>query len=269
MMRDLGKQNVLGIMVDAVDYEAAVERIVQAGIARRPYAVTALAVHGVCEGVRDPQQRQRLNSFDMIVADGQPVRWGMRLLHGVSLQDRVYGPELMMRTCRIAAERDLSVYLYGSTPEVVHDLAARLKKAIPRLQIAGAEPSRFRVLTPFEKQDVVGRIRDSGASIVFVGLGCPRQEVWAYEYREVLGIPVIAVGAAFDFHAGRLRQAPPIMQRWGLEWLFRLLQEPRRLWRRYLRLNPLYAGLLLLQALRIKRFNAAVEDVVITEISFG
>ena len=133
----------------------------------------------------------------------------------------------------------MPVYLYGSTDAVLYNLSQNLQKRFPALQIAGIE-SRFSQVAPDEQQQIAGRIRDSGARAVFVGLGCPRQEVWIYEHKQLLNMPTLAVGAAFDFLAGLLPQAPPVLQRHGLEWAYRLYREPRRLWRRYLLLNPLY-----------------------------
>jgi N-acetylglucosaminyldiphosphoundecaprenol N-acetyl-beta-D-mannosaminyltransferase len=249
------KLNVLGIGVDAADYDGAVERIVSAARAGSGITVSALAVHGVMTGVLDPVHRYRLNHLDLVVPDGQPVRWAMNLLHGARLRDRVYGPTLMLELCRRAAREGLPIYLYGSRTEVLDRLQSRLCARIPGLRVAGAEPSRFRCLTPAERSEVVVRIRRSSAAMTFVGLGCPRQEIWAYEHREALAMPVVAVGAAFDFHAGTLPQAPPVLQAYGLEWLFRLVQEPRRLWRRYLYLNPLYLSLVALQRLHLRRFD--------------
>jgi N-acetylglucosaminyldiphosphoundecaprenol N-acetyl-beta-D-mannosaminyltransferase len=254
-MIDQGRFNVLGIRVSAVDYEAAVERIVEAAHQRRALGVSALAVHGVMTGVQDPVHGSRLNHLDLIVPDGQPIRWALRWLHGVHLPDRVYGPMLTLKVCERAAVEHLPIYLYGSRPEVLTALEANLRHRFPGLEIAGSQASLFRNATPEEQGDILTRIRASGAALVFVGLGCPRQEVWAYENRLALSMPVLAVGAAFDFHAGLLPQAPPHFQRLGLEWLFRLVQEPRRLWRRYLVFNSLYVGLLGLQALGLKEFT--------------
>jgi N-acetylglucosaminyldiphosphoundecaprenol N-acetyl-beta-D-mannosaminyltransferase len=254
-MRDLGKKNVLGVQVDAVDYEAAVDKIVAAARIRQGMAISALAVHGIMTGVSDDTHRYRLNRFDIVVPDGQPVRWALNLLHGTRLDERVYGPNLMLKVCEQAADQELPIYLYGSRPEVLEPLQANLRRNFPRLRIAGVQPSRFRQLSSEEKEEVVEQIRSSGAAITFVGLGCPRQEVWAYEYREALSMPLLAVGAAFDFHAGTLSQAPALMQRSGLEWLFRFSREPRRLWRRYLLLNPVYVSLIALQAMGVRDFD--------------
>jgi N-acetylglucosaminyldiphosphoundecaprenol N-acetyl-beta-D-mannosaminyltransferase len=254
-MIDNGKQNILGIAIDAVDYSVAVDRIIAAAGERRGIAVSALAVHGVMTGVMDETHRYRLNHFDLVLPDGQPVRWALNWLHRAALPDRVYGPSLMLKVCEAAAREGLPVYLYGSRVEVIDALSGNLRCRIPRLTIAGAQPSRFRQVTADEKRQIVDDIRSSGAAITFVGLGCPRQEVWAYEYREMLAMPVIAVGAAFDFHAGTLPQAPQLLQRAGMEWFYRLIKEPRRLWKRYLLLNPLYVSLLLAQRSGLRRFT--------------
>jgi N-acetylglucosaminyldiphosphoundecaprenol N-acetyl-beta-D-mannosaminyltransferase len=250
-MIDRGKRDVLGVGIDVVDYEGAVERILAAARSRSPCAVSALAVHGVMTGVLDPEHKYRLNRLDLVTPDGQPVRWALRLLYGEALPDRVYGPTLTLRLCERAADAGLSVYLFGSRMEVLERLAANLRGRFPMLRIAGMQPSQFRRGTQADSAGLDARISASGADIVLVGLGCPRQEVFAYEHAPRLSRPVIAVGAAFDFHAGLLAQAPRWMQDRGLEWLYRLRMEPRRLWRRYLYLNPLYSLLLAAQKLRL------------------
>ena len=252
-MIDRGKHDVLGIMVDAVDYEAATARIMSAARERRPFAVSPLAVHGVMTGVQDPEHGYRLNHLDLVTPDGQPVRWALRLLHGRRLPDRVYGPTLMHRLCEAAAAEGISIYLYGSEPDVLERLRSSLTARFPGLVVAGAEPSKFRRTTAEEKEAIAGRIRGSGAGIAFVGLGCPRQEVFAFEYRDTLGLPVVAVGAAFDYHAGLRREPPAAIQRMGLQWLHRLIQEPGRLWRRYTVTSASFVGLVALQALGLQR----------------
>jgi exopolysaccharide biosynthesis WecB/TagA/CpsF family protein len=243
----LGRHSVLGVGIDAVDYEEAVRRVVMAASKGERCTVSALAVHGVMTGALDPTHLYRLNRLDLVVPDGQPVRWALRWLHGIRLADRVYGPNLTLRVLERAAQDGVPVYFYGSTPKTMEALLHRLRERLPKLQVAGFETSKFRRLSESEVPEVVARIRQSGARIVFVGLGCPRQEVFAYEMGDALGLPVLAVGAAFDFHAGTLKQAPAPLQKAGLEWLYRLIQEPRRLWRRYLYLNPAYVALLVAQ----------------------
>ena len=268
-MINQGKKNVLGIRVDAVDYEAAEEAIIRAAHAEQPFAVSALAVHGIMTGVLDPEHKYRLNRFDLITPDGQPVRWAMALTGQARLPDRVYGPFLTLRVCARAEREGLSVYLYGATTATLQKLEAALKERFPALRVAGRQPSRFRQATFKERAADMEAIRASEASIVLVGLGCPRQEVWAYEMREELGRPLLAVGAAFDFLAGSLSMAPAWMQARGLEWLYRLTREPKRLWRRYLILNPHYCWLLLQQVLRIRRFDPDVAAAPKERLSYG
>lgn len=237
MLDHLGKRNVFGILIDALDYVQATRLTVMAAQERRPFGVTALAVHGLMAGKSDRVQRYRLNHLDLVVPDGQPVRWALNLCHRVGLRDRVYGPTLMLWLCRAAADLDLPIYLYGSTSAIVVELARNLQRKFPELRIAGAEPSQFRALTFQERGALIQRIRASGARLTFVGLGCPRQEVFVYESRHALEMPVISVGAAFDYHSGFMREPPRWVQRSGLQWAHRLIQEPRRLWKRYLLLN--------------------------------
>lgn len=208
------------------------------------------------EGALDPEHRRRLNELDMVLPDGQPVRWALGWRHGVTLKNRVYGPDFMLAVCARAAEEGIPIFLYGSRSEILQPLADNLRRRFPRLVVAGAKPSAFRVLSEDEQAAVAKEVRDSGAGIVFAGLGCPRQEIWAYENGELIGRPLIAIGAAFDFHAGVLPQAPGWMQRSGTEWLFRLGQEPRRLWKRYLLLNPLYLLLVAGELLGIVRLGS-------------
>lgn len=252
-MIDRGRHSVLGVGVHAVDYEAALERITSAAHAQESLTVTALAVHGVMTGALDPVHRTRLNTLDLVVPDGQPVRWALALLHGASLPDRVYGPTLTLKLCALAADQGLSVYIYGNRPDVLDTMTARLRDQFPTLTIAGTHPSAFRQLSADEQREIAATIAAAQPDIVLCGLGCPRQETWVYEHRDLLDAPLLAVGAAFDFIAGRKTQAPRWMQDNGLEWLYRLMQEPGRLWRRYLLLNPAYIALFLLQWVRLWR----------------
>ena len=263
-----GKVNVLGVLLDVADYEGAVEHIVKAAKEGRSASVSALAVHGLMTGVLDREQKYRLNHLSLVVPDGQPVRWAMNLLHGAGLKDRVYGPNLTRYVCARAEKEGLPVYFYGSTPSVLEGMRKKIAQLWPNLIVAGVEPSKFRRLTPQEKSELAERIRVSGAKIAFIGLGCPRQEIFGYEFQDVLPIPILAVGAAFPFLAGELPQAPPWMQRNGLEWLFRLSTEPRRLFRRYVFLNPAYLTLLLLQATGLRSFETR-GNAPTTELLYG
>jgi N-acetylglucosaminyldiphosphoundecaprenol N-acetyl-beta-D-mannosaminyltransferase len=253
LVKDLGKRSVLGVLVDATDHEGAVARVLGAARERRPLSCTALAVHGVMTGVDDPVHRYRLNHFDLVTPDGQPVRWALNWLYRAGLGRNTHGSGLMLGVCEGAAEERLPIYLYGSTQIVLDRLEVALRQRFPSLVLAGSEPSKFRRTSPDEKRELVDRIHASGAAIVFVGLGCPRQEVFAYEYRDALGIPTLAVGAAFDYLAGLLREPHPLVRRAGFEWLHRMILEPRRLWKRYAVLNPRFLWGLGLQLMGLSR----------------
>jgi N-acetylglucosaminyldiphosphoundecaprenol N-acetyl-beta-D-mannosaminyltransferase len=252
-MIDNGKHSLLGVNMNAVDYEGAIERIVKAAKEGKPMTISALAVHGVMTGVLDKEHKYRLNDFDLLCPDGMPVRWGLNLLHKAKLPDRVYGPNLMLKVCERAAKEGLPIFLFGGTEKMITLLKEKLTEKFPAIQFAGVRYSAFRQLTPQERDDLAKEIVASGAKITFVGIGCPRQEVFAFEMKPLLPMPQLAVGAAFAFHAGLLPQAPPAWQARGLEWLYRLIQEPKRLWRRYLYLNPLYLTLLAGQRLGLYR----------------
>lgn len=268
-MTDLGRHSVLGIRVHAVDYEGATDRILRAAREARPMSVSALAVHGVMTGALDRVHRHRLNAIDLLVPDGQPVRWALNWLHAARLADRVYGPRLMLEICRRAADEALPVFLFGCDEAMLSALRQRLRDLLPALQIVGCRPSRFRALSSEERDELVAEIHNSGARIAFVGIGCPRQEVFVYELRNDLPMPLVAVGAAFAFHASLLPQAPGWMQRAGLEWLFRLVMEPKRLWRRYMFLNPLYLILLALQLFRIYEIDSTDTQAPYRPICYG
>ncbi len=259
------RRNLLGVEVCSTDYAEACDAIRVAAQEKRPLAVTALAVHGVMTGALDPVHRRRLNALDLVVPDGQPVRWGLNLLYGDGLQDRVCGPKLMLHVCAMAEATGLSIGFYGNKPEVLEELKRKLLDKYPRLRIAAAMPSRFGRVAPDEQAALADEIAASGADILFVGLGCPRQEVWVFENKSRLNMPIFAVGAALDFHADRIPQAPQWMQDSGLEWAFRLWQEPARLWRRYLLLNPLYLMMLAAQKLRLRRYGASTDGPVAYE----
>jgi exopolysaccharide biosynthesis WecB/TagA/CpsF family protein len=222
--------------------------------------VDHMPVHGLVEAAGHPELMASVNTFDIVAPDGQPVRWALNLLHNTALPDRVYGPELMLRLCRRAAEESIGIYLYGSHLHVLEKLEAALLKLFPALVVAGRESPPFRLLTPQEDADVVGRMNKSGARLVFLGLGCPRQEIFAFEHRNRIDAIQVCVGAAFDFHAGNKRMAPKWMQNHGLEWLFRLLNEPRRLGPRYARTNSLFLLHLLAALARRRRVEHRRED---------
>jgi N-acetylglucosaminyldiphosphoundecaprenol N-acetyl-beta-D-mannosaminyltransferase len=201
--------------------------------------LTAAAVNLVMSANDDPTTMQAVLGATLAVPDGQPLVWGLRLL-GHARATRVYGPDLMAHYCAHAASTGTPIYLYGGRSEQALELLTeRLRERFPGLRIAGGFSPPFRPLTAEEQAQVVKRIDSSGAKVVWVGTGQPKQELWMSEMRPHLAAPLlVGVGAAFDFHAGIVSQAPGWMQRNGLEWLYRLTREPKRLWRRYLTQNP-------------------------------
>jgi N-acetylglucosaminyldiphosphoundecaprenol N-acetyl-beta-D-mannosaminyltransferase len=216
--------------------------------------LTAVAVNLVMSAHDDPATMHAVSGATLAVPDGQPLVWGLRLL-GHPSATRIYGPDLMAHYCARAATTGTSIYLYGGrSEEALALLTRRLLERFPGLQIAGGFSPPFRELTPSERERVASEIDNSGAKVVWVGIGQPKQELWMSEMRPRLAAPLlVGVGAAFDFHAGIVSQAPPWMQRGGLEWIYRLSREPRRLWRRYASQNPRFVVGFARQYLRERR----------------
>jgi exopolysaccharide biosynthesis WecB/TagA/CpsF family protein len=238
------KADLFGVGVSVTTYEEAAETIIAAAQQKQSAVVSCHAVHALVTAATEPALREKVNRFDMVTPDGQPVRWALNILHAAGLEERVYGPELMLRLCRRAAEEGVGVYLYGGTPSTLEKLCNNLLQKLPELQIVGREAPPFKPLSAEESREAVERIRESGAGLVFIGLGCPKQDHFAADHRDEIDAVQVCVGAAFDFHAGVKPTAPAWMQRRGMEWIFRLLKEPRRLFRRYLVTNTLFLTLL-------------------------
>ena len=230
--------DILGVRVSAVDMTRALDEIGRWIAEEEPHYVCVTGVHGVMESQRDPELLRIHNGSGLTTPDGMPMVWlGRRA--GATWMQRVYGPDLMLALAERAAEHGWSSFFYGGKEGVADQLAARLQARFPGVLVAGTYVPPFRPLTPDEDADVSARIDASGATLVWVGLSTPKQERWMAAHAGRLRAPVLlGVGAAFDIHAGTLRQAPPWMQRNGLEWLYRLYREPRRLARRYLSNNP-------------------------------
>jgi N-acetylglucosaminyldiphosphoundecaprenol N-acetyl-beta-D-mannosaminyltransferase len=239
--------SVLGARIDALPWDAAMTRLLGWAHARESRYVTICNVHVVVSASRDAAYREVINGSDMATPDGAPVAWMLRR-QGFAGQSRISGPDLMWALCERAAKESLAVYCYGSTEATLGLLDARLRAAFPGLQVTMESPP-FRALSVEEDAAAVERINASGAGIVFVGLGCPKQERWMAEHRGQGALDesplrvkavMIGVGAAFDFHAGTVQRAPAWMRDNGLEWLHRLASEPGRLWKRYLVTNTLF-----------------------------
>jgi N-acetylglucosaminyldiphosphoundecaprenol N-acetyl-beta-D-mannosaminyltransferase len=235
---DPAKVPILGIPLALTDYDRTIDWIDEMVSARRRGYVSAAAVHLVMVSQEDAETRHAVLGCSLAVPDGQPLVWAMRSLgHDAS---RVYGPELMARYCEHSAKTGTRMYLYGGRNQgALVQLALNLRQRYPGVKIVGGYSPPFRALTDVERERVIDDINACGADVVWVGIGQPKQERWMADFRDRLEPPVlVGVGAAFDFHAGLVPQAPDWMQRMGLEWLYRLAHEPRRLWRRYLRYNP-------------------------------
>lgn len=243
---------ILGTRLDATSYTDATQRILAWAEASASRYVCAANVHMVMEGYDDAAFRDVVNGASLITPDGTPLVWMLRGL-GLPAQARVYGPTLMLHVCEAAARARLPIGLYGGRPDILAALKSRLERRFPGLVVAYAYGPPFRALSEAEETAVRQAIRASGARILFVGLGCPKQERWMARQRGQLPLVMLGVGAAFDFHAGRIRQAPAWMQRAGLEWAFRLSKEPRRLWQRYLKHNPRFVHLAVKQLWQERR----------------
>lgn len=242
-------QRVLKTYIHATSYKDACDRIQAWATTRTSCYIIAANVYVVMMGCWQPAFQQIVNNAALVTPDGMPLVWALRLL-GVVNQQRVYGPDLMLAWCDRAARLGLPIYLYGGTPLVLEKLQRNLTQTFPSLKIAGSHAPPFRVLTPEEEAADCDRIHASGAAVVFVALGCPKQEAWMARQQGQLQAIMIGVGAAFGFLSGEISQAPRWMMRLGLEWTYRLAMEPRRLWRRYLLNNPAFVFLFSLQLLR-------------------
>jgi N-acetylglucosaminyldiphosphoundecaprenol N-acetyl-beta-D-mannosaminyltransferase len=235
--------DVLGVPLGLTDYDGALDWIDDMVQTHEQGYVCVCNVHTVMASAEDPQLRSALLDSSLNVPDGQPLVWALNLL-GHSLDDRVYGPELMARSCARAVDSGQRMYLYGGRNQgALVQLALNLRQRYPGVRIVGGYSPPHRPLSAEERAAVTKEINDSRADVVWVGIGVPKQEKWMAEMREDLKAPVlIGVGAAFDFHAGLVPQAPPWLQESGLEWAYRLAHEPRRLWRRYTRYNPRFVA---------------------------
>lgn len=249
----VSSRHLLGMRIDATSYRDATARTLAWASAGRSSVVAVATVNNVMEGYDDPSFRDLMNEADLVTPDGMPLVWGLRML-GVPSATRVCGPQLTPYLLREAERAGVPVGFYGSAPAVLERLVSAVRARYPALDVVYAMSPPFRQETAEEDMRTVRDITASGCRILFVGLGCPKQERWMIAHRGRIDAVMLGVGAAFDFLAGTKKQAPAILQRLGLEWLFRLLAEPRRLWRRYLRHNPRFVALFGAQVIRT-RFN--------------
>lgn len=265
--RTVPRVDVLGVKVSAIHMEQALDVIddwITTGI-RRYVCVTG--VHGVMESRRDPRLQRIHNDAGLVTPDGMPLVWWSKS-RGWRHTGRVYGPDLMLACCERSIAAGYRHFFYGGNDGVADLLAQKLSKRFPGLSVAGTLTPPFRPLSAEEDADIVRRINDAGADIVWIGLSTPKQEYWMADHLDRIDAPVmIGVGAAFDFHAGLKKQAPVWMQQTGLEWFFRLATEPRRLWKRYLRNNPAFVLLALQELWRSETPAPGLKDAAVAPAS--
>jgi N-acetylglucosaminyldiphosphoundecaprenol N-acetyl-beta-D-mannosaminyltransferase len=249
--------SVLGVSVNAVQIPDVIERM-EKWIRQKNgcHYITVTGMHGVTEAQHDPSFKQILNSAGMVVPDGYPLVLLGRKNGFRHLARRVYGPELMATFCEQTSRLGYRHFFYGGAPGVAEDLAQKFTQQYPGLVVAGTYSPPFRDVTPEEDQETIARVEECRTDVLWVGLGTPKQELWMYEHRDKLSVPVlVGVGAAFDFHTGRTKQAPKWMREHGLEWLFRLCAEPRRLWRRYILYGTEFVWLVALELFGFRKFR--------------
>jgi len=252
--------NVLGVRVSAVNLKSATGLIQKAIEDGGKEYVCVRDAHGVVRCQKDPELRSIHNRAFLVTPDGMPLVWALKHAGHVE-SDRVYGPDLMLSVFDAGSSKGLRHFLYGATAETLEQLQARLLAKFPQARIVGSYAPPFRQLSMQEEADIADRLNRSDADIIWVGLSSPKQELWMARMRDRLEAPMlIGVGAAFDFHAGLKRQAPRVIQRSGFEWAFRLLCEPRRLWRRYALVVPTFISLTAFQRLGLRKFP--IEDAV-------
>lgn len=236
------KHSLLKSRIDDLNYLSSTQKILEFSKIRRSFRIHAANVHMLMEGYDNIAFQNVINTANLVLTDGVPLVWALNLL-GCQSATRVYGPTLTLHVCAAAAQEGVPIGLYGGTPESLLDFKAFLHHEYPGIQIACAIAPPFRPLTQEEDDVYTQEILDSGARILFVGIGCPKQEWWMYNHRDRLPLVMLGVGAAFDFHSGRVKQSPAVLQRLGMEWLFRLIMEPKRLWKRYAKHNPRFVAL--------------------------
>ena len=244
-------RHILGIRIDATSYEDAARKVVAQASSGEPGYVCAANVHMVMEAFDDQEFMRIINGAVIVTPDGMPLVWGLRGL-GIERATQVRGPELTLHVCEAAAASGIPIALYGGTEESLKAFIVFLNDKFPGIRVECAIAPPFRPLSEDEDEDYTRRIVASGAKILFVGIGCPKQERWMARHASRIPAIMLGVGAAFDFHSGRVRQAPLVLQRMGLEWLYRFCMEPRRLWKRYLKHNPRFVFFFGVQLIKTK-----------------
>ena len=245
---------VLSLATNVCSHESAIKKIAELVKAENGGYVCFSTVHMVMETYDHQEYGAKVNGANFVIPDGMPLVW-MQKLQGEKNAKRVRANDLMIMLCQYAEKNDLKVGFYGGKQEVIDLILKRAARESPKLQIAYAYSPPFRPLTAEEDAEIIEQIRKSDTQILFMGLGCPKQENWMAAHKNTLSAVMLGVGASFDFYAGNVKESPEWLGKFGLEWLFRLTQEPKRLWRRYLILNPRFIYLATLQLLGLKKFT--------------
>ncbi len=245
---------VVSLLPNVCTHSSAIAKIAKLVEQKKGGYVCFSTVHMIMESYDNKEFGAKVNGADLIVTDGMPIVWMQKIL-GAGGAARVRANDLMIQLCEFAAQNKLSVGFYGGKQEVMDAILERAKSDLPNLNVTYAFSPPFRPLTEAEDEEIVAKINESQTQILFMGLGCPKQENWMSAHKNRLSAVMLGVGASFDFYAGNVAECPDWIGKLGLEWLFRLTQEPRRLWRRYIILNPRFMALAALQLLGLKRFG--------------
>ncbi len=254
LINNSNRVQVVALRVNVCDYDSAIARVAELVKRQNGGYVCVSTVHMVMEGYDNPNYAAQVNAADLITPDGMPLVW-MQKLQGIKQASQVRGTTLMMKLFAFAESNNLTVGFYGGQQKVLDEISVRLKKDYPKLKISYSFSPPFKPLTDARDAEITENIKNSDMDILFVGLGCPKQERWMAEHKNKLPSVMLGVGAAFNFYAGRVSESPEWMSKIGFEWFYRLLQEPKRLWRRYLILNPRFVWLAMLQLSGLKKFE--------------
>lgn len=243
------RKEIISLNVSSITYYNALSEILNLGKRKQPSYTCFVNVHMIIESYKDPEFKKKVNNSTFSFPDGVPLVWALRLLYGI-MQERIAGIDLMIDAIRESEKEKLSIFLFGSTEIVLNALENNLSKDFPKLIIAGKLSPPFKEFSQTENNSFVQMINSSGANLVFVSLGCPKQEIWMAKNFGLINATMLGVGAAFEIHAKLIKRAPKWMQKTGLEWFFRFIQEPGRLWKRYIQTNTLFIYLLLKKIIR-------------------
>jgi N-acetylglucosaminyldiphosphoundecaprenol N-acetyl-beta-D-mannosaminyltransferase len=240
----LKKYSVFGLNYSITNYREASDLIIRHACVRNSFTVAALPVHGLIESYKYERYRKVANNIDMVVPDGFPIIWALNRMYNLNLKERICGMDLTLHVLEKASKLSLKVFLYGSYETTIQKFSEFINKRYPGVTICGTHPDRFRESTPEEDLLDIETINKSGAQIVLVGRGCPRQEYWIDAHKNKINAAMMAIGGAFDVHSQTIKRAPKWMRDRGLEWFYRLMAEPGRMWKRYLFTNSLYIFLM-------------------------